>query len=134
MRLRLVADPVEEEIFENERYQPFRGWGHQWPGHFLPTDRVGHWSTNASLLNPTLDSASFDAIAPQLREARAPLHYLPSHELKFCTKKKTWCCSCLEWYVQQEKADRCMSCVCKAVLKTCMCREVSRMMQLERTD
>lgn len=21
-----------------------RGWGHTWPGHFLPSDRVGHWS------------------------------------------------------------------------------------------
>lgn len=21
--------------------QPFRGWGHSWPGHFLPTDKVG---------------------------------------------------------------------------------------------
>ncbi len=32
-----------EEVFENERFQPFRGWGHMWPGHFLPSDRVGHW-------------------------------------------------------------------------------------------
>jgi hypothetical protein len=35
---------VTEEVFENERVQPFRGWGHSWPGHFLPSDRVGHWS------------------------------------------------------------------------------------------
>ncbi|KAG2431841.1 hypothetical protein HXX76_009334 [Chlamydomonas incerta] len=35
---------VVEEVFENERFQPFRGWGHMWPGHFLPSDRVGHWS------------------------------------------------------------------------------------------
>lgn len=34
---------VVEEVFENERFQPFRGWGHMWPGHFLPSDRVGHW-------------------------------------------------------------------------------------------
>lgn len=32
-----------EEVFENERWQPFRGWGHTWPGHFLPTDPVRHW-------------------------------------------------------------------------------------------
>lgn len=34
---------VVEEVFENERWQPFRGWGHTWPGHFLPTDPVRHW-------------------------------------------------------------------------------------------
>lgn len=34
---------VVEEVFENERWQPFRGWGHTWPGHFLPTDHVRHW-------------------------------------------------------------------------------------------
>lgn len=34
---------VLEEVFENERWQPFRGWGHTWPGHFLPTDPVRHW-------------------------------------------------------------------------------------------
>jgi hypothetical protein len=34
---------VVDELFENERRQPFRGWGHSWPGHFLPTDPVGHW-------------------------------------------------------------------------------------------
>lgn len=35
---------VVEEIFENERHQPFRGWGSTWPGHFLPTDKVHRWS------------------------------------------------------------------------------------------
>lgn len=35
---------VVEGIFENERLQPFRGWGHTWPGHFLPTDKCSHWS------------------------------------------------------------------------------------------
>ena len=57
-------------MFENERYQPFRGWGHQWPGHFLPTDRVGHWSTQTSAQQANLDSASFDAIAPKLKQVR----------------------------------------------------------------
>ena len=32
---------VIEEVFENQRLQPFRGWGHSWPGHFLPTDKAG---------------------------------------------------------------------------------------------
>jgi len=62
------AGPVEEEVFENERYQPFRAWGHTWPGHFLPTDRVGHWSVEGSAHNPLLDSASFDAMAPALKK------------------------------------------------------------------
>lgn len=34
---------VEEEVFENERFQPFRGWGSLWPGHFLPSDRIGRF-------------------------------------------------------------------------------------------
>lgn len=34
---------MTEELFEHERVQPFRGWGHTWPGHFLPSDRVGWW-------------------------------------------------------------------------------------------
>ena len=40
----LRAYAVVESIFENERLQPFRGWGHSWPGHFLPTDKELHWS------------------------------------------------------------------------------------------
>ncbi|KAH9133931.1 hypothetical protein LEN26_006926 [Aphanomyces euteiches] len=38
-----TSDPV---VYENERYQPFLGFGHTFPGHLLPSDR-GHWS-NAS--------------------------------------------------------------------------------------
>jgi hypothetical protein len=33
-------DEVQVEVFEHERAQPFRGWGHTWPGHFLPSDKV----------------------------------------------------------------------------------------------
>lgn len=33
-------DEVCVEVFEHERVQPFRGWGHTWPGHFLPSDKV----------------------------------------------------------------------------------------------
>jgi len=36
-------DEVLVEVFEHERVQPLRGWGHTWPGHFLPSDKVGHW-------------------------------------------------------------------------------------------
>lgn len=59
---------MEEEVFENERYQPFRGWGHQWPGHFLPTDRVGHWSAGSLPQSPTLDHTCFNAVAPRLKK------------------------------------------------------------------
>jgi len=47
---------------------PFRGWGHSWPGHFLPTDRVGHWSLRGAVDGP--DGADFNTVAPQLKEAR----------------------------------------------------------------
>ena len=30
------AMEVTFEIFENERKQPFRGWGSSYPGHLLP--------------------------------------------------------------------------------------------------
>ncbi|KAL2636221.1 hypothetical protein R1flu_007700 [Riccia fluitans] len=33
-----ASDIVEEEVFENQRYQPLIGWGSRWPGHLLPTD------------------------------------------------------------------------------------------------
>eukprot|EP00892_Ulva_mutabilis_P010659 jgi/Ulvmu1/7966/UM004_0199.1 len=35
---------VVEDVYENQRWQPFRGWGHSWPGHFLPTDSLRQWS------------------------------------------------------------------------------------------
>ncbi|XP_024542530.1 uncharacterized protein LOC9648284 isoform X1 [Selaginella moellendorffii] len=35
---------VDEECFENQRYQPLAGWGSKWPGHLIPTD-PGRWST-----------------------------------------------------------------------------------------
>ncbi|CAM6084054.1 unnamed protein product [Calypogeia fissa] len=34
----VIGEVVEEEFFENERYQPIVGWGSKWPGHLLPTD------------------------------------------------------------------------------------------------
>lgn len=34
---------VVDEVFENERWQPIWGWGHSWPGHFLPTDPCRRW-------------------------------------------------------------------------------------------
>lgn len=48
--------------------QPFRGWGHTWPGHFLPTDAVHHWSRREQEGFPVLAGADFPAIAPPLPE------------------------------------------------------------------
>lgn len=71
MRIK-AAGPVEEEVFENERFLPFRGWGHQWPGHLLPTDRVGHWSLRGD--GPTgAQSMEFHQMAPPLPEVRLRL-------------------------------------------------------------
>jgi hypothetical protein len=36
-------EPPLRELFENERRQAW-GWGHAYPGSFLPSDRIGHWS------------------------------------------------------------------------------------------
>jgi hypothetical protein len=41
----LGGERIAAEVYENERFQPFRGWGSTWPGHFLPTDGCGKWST-----------------------------------------------------------------------------------------
>ena len=34
---------IMEEIFENQRFQPFAGWGSKWPGHMMPGD-PSRWS------------------------------------------------------------------------------------------
>ena len=65
---------MEEEVFENERYQPFKGWGHNWPGHFLPTDKVGHWSHRDGTPGKS-SSMAFSAVAPKLPKASLQLHY-----------------------------------------------------------
>ena len=64
------AGPIEAEVFENERYLPFRGWGHEWPGHLLPTDRVGHWSLRGDRPSGA-ESMEFSHVAPPLPEVRA---------------------------------------------------------------
>ncbi|GJP54206.1 hypothetical protein CLOM_g13301 [Closterium sp. NIES-68] len=33
-----AAEEVEEEMYENQRYQPMMGWGSLWPGHLMPGD------------------------------------------------------------------------------------------------
>lgn len=61
-----AAGPVEEELFENERVSPFKGgWGHDWPGHFLPTDKVGHWSIREGTPAGS-NSMNFSSVAPKL--------------------------------------------------------------------
>ncbi|KAG0568137.1 hypothetical protein KC19_7G189300 [Ceratodon purpureus] len=50
---------IMEEIFENQRYQPFAGWGSKWPGHMMPGD-PSRWSnrdysnTSQELIEPSL--------------------------------------------------------------------------------
>jgi len=63
--LHIAAGPVEEEVFENERFQPFKGWGHGWPGNFLPTDKVGHWSHRNGTPGKAA-SMAFSTVAPKL--------------------------------------------------------------------
>lgn len=72
-RFAVVAEEVqeqiiEEEFFENERFQPFRGFGSTYPGHLLPTDR-NHWSDRyGSMLAtaPTLGrEVEFFHVAPR---------------------------------------------------------------------
>ncbi|RHZ41893.1 hypothetical protein DYB26_015755 [Aphanomyces astaci] len=42
------------DVFENERYQPFLGFGHTYPGHLLPSDR-GHWSNATGSVSTNQD-------------------------------------------------------------------------------
>ena len=64
-RYNVAAGPVQEEVFENERFQPFKGWGHNWPGHFLPTDKIGHWSHRDGTPGKAA-SMAFSTVAPKL--------------------------------------------------------------------
>ena len=68
---RIAAHAVTEEVFENERLQPFRGWGHTWPGHFLPTDKVHRWTqrddcSQGPTPSVTVTSQHFRKAAPRL--------------------------------------------------------------------
>jgi hypothetical protein len=58
---------VVDEIYEHERYQPIKGWGHQWPGHFLPSDRVSHWGDRSGRPGGMM-GMEFDSVAPRLPE------------------------------------------------------------------
>ena len=69
--LHIAAGPVEEEVFENERFQPFKGWGHGWPGNFLPTDKVGHWSHRNGTPGKAA-SMGFSTVAPKLPKVSPP--------------------------------------------------------------
>ncbi|CAD7699821.1 unnamed protein product [Ostreobium quekettii] len=56
-------DRVVEEIFENERCMPFRGWGHT-PPHFLRTDRLRHWSLR-SLAPSSMEFSDVEPVLPE---------------------------------------------------------------------
>jgi hypothetical protein len=64
------GDEACSEIFEHERNQPFRGWGHSWPGHFLPSDRVGHWGDRWGRPGGPM-SMLFEKVAPHLPDGWA---------------------------------------------------------------
>jgi len=64
-----MQDWIEEEFFENERFQPFRGFGSTFPGHLLPTDR-NRWSDRSgtmlvSTTTTTQDNEDFFGVAPR---------------------------------------------------------------------
>eukprot|EP00890_Picochlorum_soloecismus_P005591 jgi/Picsp_1/6032/NSC_03386-R1_protein len=59
-------DAIVEEIFENERHQPFRGWGSTWPGHFLPTDKVHRWSVRKIDPSGMSSSQTMSKVVPKL--------------------------------------------------------------------
>ena len=50
--------------------QPFRGWGHSWPGHFLPTDRVAHWSLREAPGTAVVAAQEFKRVAPRVPKVR----------------------------------------------------------------
>jgi hypothetical protein len=58
-------DEAVSEVYEHERVQPFRGWGHSWPGHFLPSDRVGHWGDRWGRPGGPM-SMLFEKVVPRL--------------------------------------------------------------------
>ena len=72
-QLAIIEDgpPVQvEEMYAHERYQPLKGWGHMWPGHFLPTDRVSHWGDRSGKPGGMV-GMDFEAVAPKLPEGWA---------------------------------------------------------------
>ncbi|KAK3257602.1 hypothetical protein CYMTET_33319, partial [Cymbomonas tetramitiformis] len=61
-------DSVQEEVFENQRYQPFVGWGSTFPGHLLLTDRGRYTTRKPSSKQSAWEEScqKFDTAAPQL--------------------------------------------------------------------
>jgi hypothetical protein len=50
------------EIYENQRYQPFLGWGSSKPGHLLPTDRRQWSDEKANMRGGKLNSKTRPAV------------------------------------------------------------------------
>lgn len=58
------ANTIQQHIvYEYERWQPVVHWGHDFPGHFLPTD-PGRWSNE----DCSKFGNSFENVAPPLKE------------------------------------------------------------------
>jgi hypothetical protein len=62
----IMEGAVVEEVFENERHQPFRGFGSTWPGHFLPTDKVHRWTVRKANPSGIYSSQTMTKVVPHL--------------------------------------------------------------------
>eukprot|EP00204_Picochlorum_oklahomense_P001550 CAMPEP_0118807904 /NCGR_PEP_ID=MMETSP1161-20130426/35713_1 /TAXON_ID=249345 /ORGANISM="Picochlorum oklahomensis, Strain CCMP2329" /LENGTH=623 /DNA_ID=CAMNT_0006737289 /DNA_START=18 /DNA_END=1889 /DNA_ORIENTATION=+ len=64
----IMEGAVVEEVFENERHQPFRGFGSTWPGHFLPTDKVHRWTVRKANPSGIYSSQTMTKVVPHLAQ------------------------------------------------------------------
>ncbi len=62
----MMEGAVVEEVFENERHQPFRGFGSTWPGHFLPTDKIHRWTVRKANPSGVYSSQTMTKVVPHL--------------------------------------------------------------------
>lgn len=81
-----------------------RGWGHNWPGHFLPSDRVGHWSDRQGKPGG-MASMDFEQVGmrcgmgrgtrPRVVSHAQACHGAHAHTLaRACTYARRWSRSC----------------------------------------
>ena len=64
----VLHSAIVEEMYENQRLQPFRGWGSTWPGHFLPTDRTSRYSVRSVSRLDGITGQKASEVAPPLPE------------------------------------------------------------------
>jgi vacuolar protein sorting-associated protein 13A/C len=83
---------VVEEQFENQRYQPIRGWGSKWPGNFVLGDPA-RWSTGDGLQSSQV-RLSCTTCVDSLRALVAGIEPFPEAlmVLSLCTPRKYKLC------------------------------------------